>query len=224
LCGRFNLFSSIEIITEEINVERVLFEPPPRYNIAPTQMVAAILDDQVRVLDGLRWGLIPPWSKDDHASAGLINARVESLFEKPSFGPAILRKRCIIPADGFFEWQHTRSGNLPHYIRRTDLRPFLLGGIYEDWTSPGGENVRSCAIITTSADERISPVHDRMPLILSREKAESYLEPSRMDRSSIEPVLTVSKDVDLEMYRVGTEVNSTSVEGKGLIAPIQHWF
>jgi putative SOS response-associated peptidase YedK len=224
LCGRFNLFTSIDIITEELNVERVLFEPPSRYNISPTQTISAVYDDRGMVEDGLRWGLIPPWSKEGSGSSPLINARSESLFEKPTFKVAILSKRCVIPADGFFEWAHTKAGRLPYYIRRPDGRPFYMGGIFEDWRSPGGENVRSCAIITTSAYDPISKIHDRMPIIYDKDMAVLYLDPDLSDRPSIETILDRNTTSGLDMYRVGTEVNSASVEGMGLIAPVQEWF
>ncbi len=224
MCGRFNLFTSIDIITEELNVERVLYEPPPRYNISPTQTISAVYYDHGMVEDGLRWGLIPPWSKDGSGSSPLINARSESLFEKPTFRGAILSRRCVIPADGFFEWAHTKAGRLPYYIRRSDGRPIYMGGIFEDWRSPGGENVRSCAIITTSAGDPISKIHDRMPIIYDKEMAVLYLDPDKPDRPSIEAILGSGTKSGLDMFRVGTEVNSASVEGNGLIAPVQEWF
>lgn len=225
MCGRFNLFTSIEIITEELNVERVLFDPPPRYNIAPTQTVAAVIEDENgRAVDGVKWGLVPPWSKDGSESSSLINARSESLFEKPSFKGPVLAKRCAIPADGFFEWAHTKAGRYPYYIHRADGAPLYMGGIYEDWRAPGSENVRSCAIVTMAADKELSAVHDRMPLLLDRERARAYLDRSVSDRPSVERLLTGPHGLKLEVYRVGTEVNSASVEGKGLIAPLQEWF
>jgi len=215
LCGRFNLFTSIEMIMDDLNVERVLFTPPPRYNIAPTQMVAAVMTDEVNILDGMRWGYVPSWSKE--FGPGLINARAESVFEKPSFSRRVMKGRCTIPADGFFEWEKAGGGKVPYYFRRADRRPMYFAGLWDTWG-----DIRTCTILTMDSEPPVSRVHDRMPVILEPKVAMEYLGTDN-GREEIEGIFR-SKGPELSFHRVGQEVNSANTEGEALIRPFRDWF
>ena len=164
MCGRFTLSAPSEDLSSIFNVEVEALAP--RYNIAPTQMVSA-----VRVVGGkrhlalLRWGLVPSWAKDPKVGARLINARAETVAEKPSFRSAFRRRRCLIVADGFFEWQKAKPRKQPFHIACTDGRPFAMAGLWEFW-SKGDVSMESCTIITTAPNELMATLHNRMPVIL----------------------------------------------------------
>ncbi len=169
MCGRFVLHHEIDSLCENLSVEQSRFEIGPRYNIAPTQLVAVVLagkEGQGRALDAHRWGLIPFWSKDPKIGSRMINARAETVAEKPAFRAALRYRRCLIPTSGYYEWQKTDDGKIPHYLHMADNRPFAMAGLWEEWTSPDEEIVRSCAIITTEANAFAAQIHHRMPVIL----------------------------------------------------------
>ncbi len=183
MCGRFALISPTEQLAEtfQLNTAELSAMPPsvPRYNIAPTQPVTAVRLNQSgeRELTFFHWGLIPSWSKDMKFGSRLINARSETVAEKPSFRTAFKRRRCIIPADGFFEWQKTDSGKQPMYIHAADKTPFAFAGLWEFWTSPDGDAIQSCTILTTEPNELMAQIHNRMPVILEPEDFQDWLEP-----------------------------------------------
>jgi putative SOS response-associated peptidase YedK len=179
MCGRFTLTVEAADLQEEFGLSSVPNDWQSRYNIAPSQPVLAITDGHERAAEWLRWGLIPTWAKDPSIANRLINARSETLAEKPSFRSALARRRCLILADGFFEWQHQADKRVlsqPYHFRRSDGRPFAFAGLWEIWRKPEGGEVRSCTIITCAANEMVAPVHDRMPVILSGDKAWAWLE------------------------------------------------
>jgi len=169
MCGRYSLTTPAEALA-------TLFEAPappgllPRYNIAPTQPVLVLRLDANgdRGFAMLRWGLIPSWAKDRDIGARLINARAETVAEKPSFRAAFRKRRCLMPADGFYEWQSRGAGRQPFHIARPDGQPFAFAGLWESWTAPEGETIESCALITTAANDTLNPIHERMPVILDR--------------------------------------------------------
>ncbi len=171
MCGRFTLRTTVENLAKHFfDVLPIAAWPPitPRHNIAPTQMVVAVRwlpDHPSAEAVSLRWGLIPHWAKDAKAAARLINARGETVAEKPSFRAAFARRRCLIPADGFYEWRTVGKQKIPVHIRREDDLPFCFAGLWERWQSPEGP-LESTTIITTEANEVLRPLHDRMPLIL----------------------------------------------------------
>lgn len=183
MCGRFALFSSTEQIAEqfEANPAGLADMPPsvPRYNIAPTQPVLGVrLDEQGnRELTFFHWGLIPSWAKDMKFGSRLINARSETVDEKPSFRNAFKRRRCIIPADGFYEWQKLDEGKQPMFIQAADKRPLPFAGLWEFWRSPDGDAIQSCTILTTTPNEMMAKIHNRMPVILESEDIEMWLDP-----------------------------------------------
>lgn len=215
MCGRFNLFSSVEMIVDDLNVEKVLFEPPPRYNISPGQDIASVHIEDVQSLSAMNWGLITRWSDRPR---GLINARSETIFDKRSFKEAIRKRRCVIPADGFFEWGKALSVKQPYYLRREDGKLSYMAGIFEK----GIEGGSTCCILTVPSKGEISSIHDRMPLILDREDALFYIGPIGQE-DEIRPLFERGIN-SLKMYPVSRDVNSPSSEGRSLIEPIGNWF
>src|SRR5438105_243032 len=177
MCGRFTSHHSPEEIMERFEVDEALFRPDPRYNIAPTQILAAVIEQQgKRQLTGFRWGLVPSWSKDPAIGNRMINARAETILEKPSFKAALTRRRCLIPADGFYEWKKSTAGSQPFHIRRRDGGLFAFAGLWEEWQSPDGSPLQTCTIVTVEPNELMSPIHNRMPAILEREEEKLWLE------------------------------------------------
>jgi putative SOS response-associated peptidase YedK len=178
MCGRYSL-------TLPNDAMRRLFDLPaaawmaPRFNIAPSQIAPVIRlgDGGGMVLDGMTWGLIPSWSKEGLNNKGLINARSETAAEKPTFRAAFQRRRCLIPADGFYEWQNVEGGTQPYWVSRSDGAPFVFAGLWESWGGSHGGEIVSFAILTTAAAETIRPIHHRMPVILESRNFAAWLDP-----------------------------------------------
>lgn len=179
MCGRFTLTTPTKDLATLFDLESVP-NLEPRYNIAPTQAVAAVrlTPGAHREFTLMRWGLIPSWAKDPGIGNSLINARAETVAEKPSFRTAFKRRRCLIPADGFFEWQKQEKRKQPYFIGLKDYRPFAFAGLWEHWEGGDGSVVDSCTIITTTANERVQPLHDRMPVILQPADYADWLDPN----------------------------------------------
>lgn len=180
MCGRFALTIDLADVSKKFGVEPSM-HTSPRYNIAPTQPVASIVRNGEAHLVELRWGLIPSWAKDESIGARMINARAETLAEKASFKGLLRSKRCMIIADGFFEWKQEDGHKTPMYITMKDHEPFAFAGLWDSWKSPSGEPLRTCTIITTQPNEVVASIHDRMPAILLPEAYESWLDPSIKD-------------------------------------------
>ncbi len=179
MCGRFTITLDASDLQEELAIGEVPSDWRPRYNAAPTQPVGVVYDYSTRKMEWMRWGLIPFWAKDVSIGVKMINARAETLMEKPSFKQAFQQRRCIIPADGFYEWQKSvekKTPSIPHYITMKDHKPFAFAGLWDSWKQPEGPEIRSCTIITTQANDLIKPLHDRMPVILSKEECWQWLE------------------------------------------------
>jgi putative SOS response-associated peptidase YedK len=185
MCGRYTLITDIKKIAETFHVEPTL-ATMPRYNIAPTQDVVAILKNGTAHLSTLRWGLIPAWAKDESIGSRMINARAETLAEKPSFKSLLRGKRCVIVADGFYEWKTEGKGKIPMYITLQDDQPFAFAGLWDLWKAPDGRQIQSCTIITTEPNELMASIHNRMPAILRPGAYEDWLNPQLRD----EQVLT----------------------------------
>lgn len=221
MCGRFTLRTPPARLAEFFSLFR---EPdvPPRYNIAPSQPVAAIRFDENRTPREwvtLRWGLIPSWAKDAKIGYRLINARAETVAEKPAFRAAFKRRRCLIPADGFYEWkQLDAKKKQPYYITRPDGGPFAFAGLWEHWTPPDGSEVESCTIVTTEANEQMEELHDRMPVILDPDNYDRWLNPGVEDRDELVPLLRPDAGA-LRLTPVSTLVNSPRNESAQCIAP-----
>lgn len=180
MCGRFTLKVDIEKIAKTFGVEPTL-QTVKRYNIAPTQNVVSIMRNGEAHLAELRWGLIPSWAKDESIGSRMINARAESLAEKPSFKRLLGSKRCLIVADGFYEWKQENGSKTPMYITLKDDEPFAFAGLWDTWKSPAGEQLRTCTIITTQPNDVVAPIHNRMPAILLPDAREAWLDPAIKD-------------------------------------------
>ena len=224
MCGRFNLFTSVEIIMDEFNIEKVLFKGPPSYNISPGSDVASIHYEEGRVLSPMRWGLIPSWANDPSIGYRMINARAETLDEKNSFKVPFKRSRCLIPAHGFYEWKKHGRVKMPYHIRMVNRKPFTFAGLYDVWRSPDGADVRSCTIITTDANETVSPIHDRMPVIIPGGDHSVWLDPVMRDVDVLRSLLKPYDSSEMEAYEVSQLVNSPSNDSEELVEPLKRWF
>jgi putative SOS response-associated peptidase YedK len=214
MCGRFAFYSPAEAAAALFGVT-ASFEIPPRYNIAPTQQVAAIRNssDNGRELVMLRWGLIPFWAKDPSIGNRMINARVETVAEKPSYRAAFRHRRCIVLADGFYEW-HTENGvKTPYFISLADDGPFALAGLWEAWTDREKDaSVETTTLITTSANEFMQPLHHRMPVVMQADAADGWLA-GTLDLENY----AAGETPKLKAWPVGRQVNNARNEGADLI-------
>ena len=209
---------------------------PPRYNVAPTLPVYAVAlrkpregeESPRRALGTFRWGLVPSWAKDATTGSRMINARAEGIEGKPAFRSAVQRRRCLIPADAFYEWQRRThadgrpAGKLPFAIRRTDGQPMAFAGIWEVWRDPNdpdSELLRTCAIVTTSANDLMAPIHDRMPVILEREAWSVWLDPAT-ESAVVRGLMAPAADGILEAFAVSSLVNKATNEGPELMEPL----
>ncbi len=214
MCGRYSLFHLPEFIAEYQLALADLMKP--RYNIAPSQSVPAIINDRGLGVRELRWGLIPFWSKNK--STSLINARAETVDEKPSFRQSFAKRRCLIPADGFYEWKKEGARKQPYRITLTDRKVFCFAGIWETWRSPDGERISSCAIITTAANEMIRPIHNRMPVVLTRDDESSWLDRDA-DHRALKSVLEPYDSELMHSYPISTRVNSPANDSPDVLEP-----
>jgi putative SOS response-associated peptidase YedK len=189
MCGRFILLTDLSVIVESFRIGEVACQYRPDRNIAPGRSIAAVVRDEVNKLVDLRWGLIPSWAKDPAIGSRMFNARAETLAEKPSFREAFKKRRCLIVADGFYEWQKSGSVRTPMQFSLQSGRPFGMAGLYETWISPEKKPVRTCTIVTTSPNELIRPIHDRMPVIVGKEFEERWLDPSFFDTGELLAIL-----------------------------------
>lgn len=224
MCGRFNLFTSVEIIMDEFNIEKVLFKGPPSYNISPGREVASISFDEGKVLSPMRWGLIPSWAEDPSIGYRMINARAETIHEKNSFKIPFRERRCLIPADGFYEWKTHGKVKMPYHIRMVDRKPFAFAGLFDVWRSPEGVDVRSCTIITTKANDTVSPIHDRMPVILPKDAHSIWLDPEMKDIDEFRVLLEPYDPEKMEAYEISQLVNSASNDSEELVKRLERWF
>ena len=222
MCGRFTLFEADNILSKEFGVSG--FSPlSPRYNIAPSQPVAAVRAAPAgagREFALLRWGLIPSWSKNPAIGNRLINARAETAREKPSFRNAFRRHRCLIPTNGFFEWQRREHGKQPYFVRMRDGRPFAFAGLWDRWESPETGVIESCAILTTAANAVLAPIHDRMPVILPPTEYERWLDPALPNTDSLAPLLAPFPPDGMLAFPVSPRVNAPAVDDERCIFPL----
>lgn len=236
MCGRYAATADSDRLVAEFEVDEVDAAPAgPSWNIAPTDPVPAIVERLGRgeatlvrrKLVQLRWGLVPSWSKDLGGGARMINARVESVAEKPAFRKAFAARRCLLPADGFYEWQAQDSRKKqPFFIHRSDGGLLVMAGIYEFWRNPAvaaGQPdswVSSCAIITTSATDALGRLHDRMPMVIQREAWDAWLDPQRTDPEAARELLRVTDADQLTAYPVDAAVGNVRNNGPELIEPV----
>jgi putative SOS response-associated peptidase YedK len=250
MCGRYASTSRPETLAQEFDIDEILGDlPGADYNVAPTAAVPAVLERRskvddaiVRRLSPLVWGLVPSWAKDAKGGARLINARVETVAEKPAFRRAFAARRCLLPADGFYEWYAPeaseqvlgrgpagRSGKgrkQPFFIHRADGSLLVMAGIYEIWRDPGKDReddsawLRTCSVITTEATDAVGHIHDRMPMVVPRDAWDSWLDPRLTDPQAALDLLQVTDAAALEAYAVSTAVNSVRNNDPSLLAPL----
>ena len=221
MCGRFALKAPPRTIQQHFGIPETV-DLSPRYNIAPSQDVAVIRHlsgKDYRQLDLLRWGLIPGWAKDMKLSYRMINARAETLAQKPAFRTAFKKHRCIIAADGFYEWLHSGKTKQPFFVHMKNGAVFGFAGLWESWNSPEGSTVESCTIITTSANDLVRKIHDRMPVILQPDTYEAWLQDSTKIETLQQLLMPYSAD-EMETYRVSSEVNSPKHDTMECIRPV----
>lgn len=212
MCGRFTLVTEPERLKQVFDISDIgNYQLEPQYNIAPTQMVATVLhncETEKRDFQLLRWGLIPSWAKDYKIGARMINARAETLAEKPSFRSAFKRRRCLVLADGFYEWEKLETKKQPYYFQLQDKQPFAFAGLWEEWHSPEDEKIASCTIITTDANELLQPIHNRMPVILPSSDYEKWLDPKLQKTELLQEMLQPYKHENMMMTAVSIRVNN----------------
>ncbi len=224
MCGRFTNTAK----KEEISIEFKVGAKNPdiyqaRYNIAPSQMIEAVIEPKgERLLENLKWGLIPHWAKDPHIGSRMINARAETLCEKPSFREAFKSRRCIIPASGFYEWQKKGAdGKQPYFFYLKEKDVFGFAGLWESWIDQTtGQEIDTCTIITTEANELLKPVHDRMPVILKSESYEQWLDAKEKDTDKMQKMLVPFPADEMASHAVSKSVNVPSADSEELIKPV----
>lgn len=216
MCGRYTLKTPLDALVKQLDLTG---QPPslsPNYNVAPTQNVAAVMSG--RRLETLRWGLIPSWAKDEGIGARLINARTETINEKPAFRSAFRRRRCLIPADGFYEWRRVNGGKQPYYITLRGGEPFVFAGIWESW-SRAEEDVLSCAIITTKANPLVAEIHARMPVIIPAAAYDDWLDPEADAHEALALLEPYPADA-MDAYPVSTHVNRPANNDERCVQPL----
>ena len=239
MCGRFTLHHSAKEVAARFGVQKVSFDAQARYNIAPTQHVAAITQQNgERVLDSFRWGLVPFWADDPAIGNRMINARMETLREKPSFKRILQRKRCLIPADGFYEWREnenagakkSRATKTPLHIKRKDGELFAFAGLWDEWqpkpqagSTPDAdaEPLQTCTIITSEPNAFLATVHHRMAVVLPPELEDAWLDPTIDDADELLQMLALRETEELEMFPVSTRVNKPAFDDASCIAPAE---
>jgi putative SOS response-associated peptidase YedK len=222
MCGRFTLQYSLDMLSEIFGTP-LLQDIKPRYNIAPTQQVPVIRTSpghNKRHLDMLKWGLIPSWAKDPSIGSKMINARSETVHEKPSFRTSLEHRRCIVPASGFYEWREEGGKKHPLYIRLKDNNLMLFAGLWDHWKNPENEVIESFTILTTTTNELIKPLHDRMPVILDVKDIDLWLDNQVADPERLKPLFTPYPSDLMEMYPVSDLVNSPRNDTPECIEPI----
>ena len=212
MCGRFSLSANLTIVSQRFGVPMPTAESAawtPHYNITPTKTVVVVGDDGARYLTQMRWGLIPSWAKDPSIGNRMINARAETVATKPAFRSALRKRRCLIAADGFYEWQKRGRTKQPFHIVLKSREPFGFAGLWDEWTDRAtGQQVRSCTIITTEPNQLLSTIHDRMPVILPAEAHALWLDRNADDPDVLRSLLKPYPSEEMEAYQVSTLVNS----------------
>lgn len=223
MCGRYTLARSQQELSERFGVKQLFLDLIPRYNIAPTQKAAVVVSaEDGRSLQLFRWGLIPSWTQDLKLAKPLINARSETLGEKASFKAALKHRRCIVPADGFYEWRKEGSVKHPMFIHGTKNQILGFAGIWDEWKNEDddGKIIRSFSIITTAANNFMSPVHDRMPVILAPDAENIWLNQSEKNTNNLIALLGQAPEDYLDMHEVSQEVNSVKVDSPSCVEPV----
>jgi putative SOS response-associated peptidase YedK len=220
MCGRYLIITNPEAIRRQFGyLEQPNF--PARYNVAPTQPIPIVrLNEGKREFALVRWGLIPAWVKDPRGFGLLINARGESVIDKPVFRNAMKRRRCLIPADGFYEWSEAGGKKRPYLVRPKHGGPIAFAGLWECWMGPNGEEMETAAIVTTEANRTLSAILHRMPVILAPDAFDFWLDCANVDATTAAAVIAPAPESLLEAYEISTAVNRVANDGPQLIAPL----
>ena len=222
MCGRFTLTTPPSVLARELEVE-VPPELAPRYNAAPGQDITTLWHPAggPRALRARRWGLVPHWADDPRIGSRLVNARAESAAAKPAFREAVRLRRCLVPADGFYEWAGAagRGPRLPHHVALASGRVFAIAGLYERWRAGGGDWLESCTLLTVAPNAQIRALHDRMPAILPRDAWEAWLDPAQHDAAQALALLAPWSGEAIRVHRVGLRVNSVDHDDPECLAP-----
>lgn len=222
MCGRFTLIAPGETIADQFGLPEAP-QIAPRYNIAPTQPIAAVRvseSSKQRELTYFHWGLIPRWAKEPSIGSRMINARSETAAEKPSFRAAFKYRRCLVPADGFYEWQKLNGTKQPVRIQTKNGDPFAIAGLWEHWQGPDGSEIESCTLLTTTPNELLAQVHNRMPVILAPDDYDLWLDPGAQHPAEIQPLLKPYPADEMTFYPVSTYVNNPRNEDPRCIEPL----
>ena len=219
MCGRYSLIADLGELARRFEFDGDWLAFESAYNIAPTQDVLTVVGGETRRGGFMRWGLVPWWAKDASIGSRMINARAETVAEKPAFRDALRRRRCLVIADGFYEWQRTGDSRRPMRVVIRSGEPFAFAGLWSVWKDPDGNRVPSCAIITTTANDLLRPVHDRMPVVLPREMEALWLDSNVDDPNMLASVLTPYADDAMQVYEVSNLVNSAANDGPEVIEP-----
>lgn len=228
MCGRYLLTLGYEevfdLLFNNFNIEATqmrLDDYKPRYNIAPSQKVVAIIHDGKGYRAGyLKWGFLPSWAKDEKIAYKMINARSETVDEKPAYKHAFHHQRCLLLADGFYEWQKTNEGKIPQLIRLKDNLPYTMAGLYSIYKRPDGQRVSTCTIMTTSPNKLMEPIHNRMPVILPENSKKLWLDPRINDTMALKELLKPYNSSDMYHYPISSKVNSPKNDSKDLLEAI----
>jgi putative SOS response-associated peptidase YedK len=220
MCGRFVITSAPEALRRLFGyIDQPNF--PPRYNVAPTQPVpVVIIGNRARQFRLMRWGFIPAWVKDPRGFALLINARAETVLDKPAFKNAIRRRRCLIPADGYYEWSQAEARKRPYFIHARDGQPFGFAGLAETWIGPNGEELDTVAILTTAASADLAVLHPRVPVTIARSDFDRWLDCANDEVDAAMALLTAPDEGEFAWHEVSTRVNRTANDDAQLILPI----
>ncbi len=222
MCGRYNIITDADALLDAFRILNDLDpdESVTSFNIAPSQRVPVITESENgRQLSRMRWGMIPAWNKDSSPKFTPFNARSENIAEKSFFRTPFKRKRCLIPASGFYEWQKNETGKVPFHIRLKNKEPFTFAGLWDEWQSPNGK-LHSCTIITTAANKLMQPIHQRMPVILSAEQHTQWLNCNAFDKEQLQSFLKPYNPDEMEAYIISNRVNNARNNSEDLITPI----
>jgi putative SOS response-associated peptidase YedK len=223
VCGRFTI-SLVIGIYDRFGVKTHSVEINPKYNIAPSQDVPVVFKTRHHgsgnEIQEMKWGLVPSWSKDPSRSPKPINARADTLDQKPMFRDILKNQRCLVPATGFYEWKKERWGKVPYYIRMKDNSIFAFAGLFDHYRDPSGQQIATFTIVTTEPNSVVAPYHDRMPAILKREDEEKWLQPAILYRDQRDEMLQPYPASEMIAYPVSKAVNNTDIDDESLIKPV----
>jgi putative SOS response-associated peptidase YedK len=220
MCGRFDIHSAIEIIARFFDVDDVACDFAANYNVAPSQNIPIVVNTgKKNRLILSRWGFLPSWAKETRTAYSMINARAETVDSNRSYKDAFLMSRCLVVADGFYEWQRRNKVKIPYYIHLRSAAPMAFAGLYNMWTSPEGGEISTAAIVTTGANELMAQIHDRMPVILHRDDFSLWLNPEVHDKGILKPLLKPFPPEEMEAYQVSPKVNSPKFNSPDNIMP-----